>query len=907
MFSDLNSTYICATARLARALQTALNQAQQAAGNTQWQTPKVLTLQQWLQETCTFAMLSGEIAADTFPANTLNNFTEKLLWQTAIEQCIAKHELAALFDVPNLAQSAMEANQRLIEWQINDAQINTQFISSETRQFLRWRAVFSTLCKQHDTLEGARILALQVGVIAKTSLPLPQKMLWIGFDRITPLEQDLIAALSAKNVHVEITQAKTENKKIVQFSCDDLNAECRATIAWAKAQLHANPQANLAVFSPVLSNIRRPLADLLDDTFHPETLNNHEADRIYDFSLGLALSEVAMVRTALNLLRLGASRKPVEQQNMSALLLDVYWSDLSELDARSLVDARMRKTLTRTFGLQQFVSLISNENQFFNHIQHIQATQQNWKKTQLPSVWAQRFTDALLALNWAKTRPLSSHEHQAKQKWAEVLTSFAALDKLLGNIGAADAAQKLQQLCGASMFQPEAGENVRIQVLGMLEGLARHADAIWVLGMNDQHWPPPAAPNALLPAVLQRDLQTPGANPDAQFAFAQKIHTRLCNSAREVNFSWSRKDGERELRVSPLLAGISAQLQAPTIQTLAEKLALPADMELLDDNTAPPIGTDEQVRGGSKLFEAQAICPAWAFYQYRLGAKKLEEPSEGLDSMARGNLVHAVLQHFWLDCKDSNTLKSLSADALQANIDAAIGKALQTLKDEMRINLPTQIIHIERRRLQQLLQTWLALEKQRADFTVEACEATHTLNIEGLEITCRIDRIDALEGEDGHGGLVVIDYKTGTPPALKTWADARIHEPQLPLYASLALQNNRVVAACFARVNIEECKFSGLAAEADLVPNLTAFGKLAKNSAFVPFADFSALITHWQTSLQAIATEIKTGVAGVIFENETDLMYCDVKPLLRLPERALQFEKTQFEKSQFEQKNDYAK
>jgi exodeoxyribonuclease-5 len=436
------------------------------------------------------------------------------------------------------------------------------------------------------------------------------------------------------------------------------------------------------------------------------------------------------------------------------------------------------------------------------------------------------------------------------------------------------------------MFQPEAGEDVHIQVLGMLESLAKPIDAIWVIGMNDQHWPPPAAPNSLLPAMLQRELQTPGANPDAQFAFAQKIHNRLCNSAAEVIFSWSRKDGERELRASPLLTDSQMRLSAPTIQTLAEQLASPEVMELLEDSIAPPIQPDEQLRGGSKLFEAQAICPAWAFYQYRLGAKKLETPTEGLDSMARGNLVHAVLQHFWLACKDLNTLKSLSSTALEANIDAAIGKALQTLKDELSINLPAQVINIERIRLQQLMQTWLAVEKQRTDFAVKDCEATHTLNIEGLEITCRIDRIDELKD----GGLVVIDYKTGTPPALKTWADDRIQEPQLPLYASLALQNNRIVATCFARVNIEECKFSGLAAETDLLPNLTSFDKLKSNSAFVQFTDFPALVAHWKTSLQAIATEIKTGVAAVIFDDENDLMYCDVKPLLRLPERALQFE-----------------
>ena len=885
-------TLICATARLARAQQTLLNQAQTAAKQAPWPIPKVLTLQQWLQEIATQAMLCGEVAADYFPAHTLNHFAEKLLWQEAIQQCLAKHELAALFDVPNLAQSAMEANQHLIEWQISDEQLNTYFISSETRQFLRWRAVFQSLCKKLDALEAARKLALQIAVIAKTQLPLPQKMLWLGFDRITPLEHYLMNTLEANNVSVDVAQAKTQNQQLAQIACDDINAECRAAVAWAKAQLSKNPQANLAIVSPVLANIRRPLADLLDDTFHPETLQamHYEADRIYDFSLGLALSEQALVRTALNLLRLSATNKTQEQPSFSTLLLDVHWGDLHEFDARNLLDARMRKMLTRSLKLSALITLSeknSNLNQTVELLKQLQSAQQSWPKKQHPSAWAQIFSVHLHSLNWAQTRTLSSHEYQAKQKWQEALASFATLDGLTGILSAADAVQKLQQLCSATMFQPEAGDKVRIQILGMLESLPASIDAIWVLGLNDQHWPPPAAPNALLPASLQRDLQTPGASPDAQSAFAQKIHARLCNSALELVFSWSRKDGDRELRPSPLLTNMAVLSSTMTTNTLAEQLANPENMQVLDDNLAPPMTADEQVRGGSKLFEAQAICPAWAFYQYRLGAKTLEEPSEGLDNMMRGNLVHAVLQYFWLTCKDSNTLKSLSATALEASIDEAIDEAMLAMKDEFSLNLSAQIMHIERRRLQQLMQAWLALEKTRTDFIVKDCEATHTLNIEGLEITCRIDRIDALQ----NGDLVVIDYKTGSLPALKIWANERIHEPQLPLYTSLALQNSRVVAACFARVNIEECKFSGIAAEQDLVPNLTAPTKLKSNPNFLPFADFSALIAHWKNSLNAIALEIKNGEASVMFEKETDLMYCDVKPLLRLPERALQFEK----------------
>ena len=59
------------------------------------------------------------------------------------------------------------------------------------------------------------------------------------------------------------------------------------------------------------------------------------------------------------------------------------------------------------------------------------------------------------------------------------------------------------------------------------------------------------------------------------------------------------------------------------------------------------------------------------------------------------------------------------------------------------------------------------------------------------------------------------------------------------------------------------------------------------------FADWAALLDHWQTSLKAIAAEIKAGEASVLVNKESDLVYCDVLPLLRLAERSVQFERAQ--------------
>jgi hypothetical protein len=103
----------------------------------------------------------------------------------------------------------------------------------------------------------------------------------------------------------------------------------------------------LAIISPVLGNVRRKLADLLDDTFHPETLQptRYEAPRIYEFSIGLALGEQAIINTALQLLRIATTKQASAQVDLSSLLLADNWSNPQECDARSLLDAHMRNAI----------------------------------------------------------------------------------------------------------------------------------------------------------------------------------------------------------------------------------------------------------------------------------------------------------------------------------------------------------------------------------------------------------------------------------------------------------------------------------------------------------------------------------------------------------------------------------
>ena len=897
---------ICSTARLVRGVTLQHQQQALEGGASLWQAPEIYTLPQWLDGLIGNAALLGLLPVDALPNMTLSPIAEAYLWEQAIESCLAKHEASALFDIRAMAKTAIEANNLMLNWQITEADINQPYITQETRQFLRWRHTFEALCAKQNAMEASRLMALHIALITEhqheitQALTLPTKIHFAGFDRITPLEASLFEVLKTCGVEVEmLSSSAVTQPKIECYAIADVQQECRAAVAWAKQKLADNPRTQLAIISPILGNMRRLLTDLLDDAFHPETLHSSffEAPRCYDFSLGLLLTEYPLVHSAVQLLRLATTKALLSFDEMTPILQDIHWGLTVEIDARAQLDAFLRKNLNATYSLDALIKQTSRLQShgiqldgFFAHLSLIAAFQHKSKIRQLPSAWVTAFVDLLEGVQWAKSRATSSHEYQTQQAFYKALNELSALDALLGNVTASEALQKVIALCSSTMFQPESTGDVHIQILGLLETPAVALDAVWALNMNDQHWPPAVKLNPLLPAELQRCRGTPNASASVQSQFAALVQQRLVTCATEVVFSYALKEDDRELRPSPLLANqVLSTKQAETMQTLAENLAKPATMQMLDDFMAPPISSEEKIRGGVKLFATQAICPAWAFYQYRLGAGKLEMPIDGLDNMSRGSLLHKVLQFFWEDCQSLSTLQAMTIEQRTLAIQLAIEKSIEALGHESDFHIPAQVMQIEQQRLQQLLAVWLDLELMRADFSVVACEKKYPLDVDGLTLNLTIDRIDRLTD----GGLVVIDYKTGSSVASKSWADDRIAEPQLPIYAVLALAGENVAAVSFAKIRSDETKFIGLSAESAVLPAVAALSKVTANSAFNRFNDWEALLEHWYLSLSNIAQEIKAGEARVTVSKETDLVYCDVKPLLRLPERLLQFERKQ--------------
>ncbi|MEW5886668.1 MAG: PD-(D/E)XK nuclease family protein [Pseudomonadota bacterium] len=905
---------LCATTRLADELRQRHGQLQAAQGQRSWQALACCTLGQWLQALRLQWLLRGTPPTPELARTPLSAWQERELWQRLIAQRLGP-EAPYLFDLPALAQSAQQALALQLVWEV---EVGAPPLAAEAQQYLRWRGDFLAECAAQGWATTEQLDRTTVDALAELAQPpagpgWPQRLLLAGFPRLSPLLQALLHQLQRLGVQVQHLADEPAAEHLEVRRYPDAAAECLAAAQWAQAQLALDAQRRIAIVAPDLRALRLQLHDTLQNLLAPEQLHPQRAQAAppFNLSLGAPLAEQALVGGALALLHCLARPDELSLNDVGALLRHPYWSAADEALVLAQLDARLRSALPARVALGQVLAWAMAQRERWQGaepaqcLQHLQQLQQLAARavgqSHPPSHWATLLPGWLEQAGWLHRRSLSSPEFQALQAWQEVLAELGRLDACCGPLRLGGCVQRLQALCRERIFQPQSVGQPRLQVLGALEASGLRFDAVWVLGLHAAAWPPPPQPNPLLPYAAQRRAASPNASAAVQYAFAQQVQQRLLRAAPALWFSWPRSAEAAPCQPSPLLADLpsaSAFDAAPnphwSAQALRSGQALAA-RTTLDDAWAPPMSAEEAARGGSALLRAQALCPAWAYYQYRLAALGLLDAAEDLDARQRGNLMHAALARLWQTLRDSATLHGLSAAACQAAIEQACCAALEAhLADPDQPPLSTRRRALEQRRLERLLQRWLELERTRGSgFAVVGIEQNQFVELCGLQLKLQIDRIDQLDD----GRLLVIDYKSSPSIDTRNWASQRLSEPQLPLYATCAaLPSGQVAGALFAKVRPTDPGWAGLVADDAAHPNPSAQSALrwdsSRNRTRYPLTRFpcwEAVLQHWRERLQALAAELRAGDAAVRLADPAQLRHCEVLPLLRLSERRSQW------------------
>ena len=114
----------------------------------------------------------------------------------------------------------------------------------------------------------------------------------------------------------------------------------------------------------------------------------------------------------------------------------------------------------------------------------------------------------------------------------------------------------------------------------------------------------------------------------------------------------------------------------------------------------------------------------------------------------------------------------------------------------------------------------------------------------------------------------------------------------MPIYAAIATPSEgNVAGVAFGQVHLSKIAFKGIGDGDKLLPGVEDLQSFRVRRVFdaASFPDWHSVLAHWNKAIHAIAEEVCHGNASVCFTNENDLLYCDVRPLLRLAERDQQF------------------
>ena len=843
---------LTSTERAARAVAAAFHSARQAEGHAAWTTPAVFAWDAWVKEQWAERNRSGLML--------LNPLQEQALWARVIR---SRPAVEGVLDTGRLAASAMQAYRLL--WMYAPAALNpTARLGwlGDAAIFSDWLTGFEDRCRREAAISASRITHELTSILLAENLEPSREsteqapLLLIGFDRLLASQEMLLSAWGTWMIDKDELIGTVASRF---FAVSDADDEIEACAAWLRAKLATDPKARLMVVTPGLREHRGEQERALLDVS-----SAREAEALqFEFSLGVPLMQVGVVRNALLLMRWMI--QPLSEPEMDWLLGSGYCSGSADEEialAETMLALRSHGMERPEWTLEAFYEAELPEHAppvaWTGRLDAAGDLLRAAPRRQSPLEWV-RFTELFLEIaGWPGFRPASSVVFQARERWERVLEECGSLGFDGREMDWAEFVGTVAAAVSDTIFALESTD-AAVQITEPAASAGLVADGIWFLGADEANWPGCGQAHPLLPIGLQREAGMPHASPQADWTLAQETTRRLLGSADEVIFSYARQAAEVETRPSRLVVqeiGIAQELP----EELRLTRAFGADTQLcetFEDGSRIPFPL-ETIAGGAGTWTSQSLCPFQAFATARLGATKWEPAEAGLNARQRGQLLHAVMHRVWSG-KVRGGIGSLAELESVGDVAGFVrGVVLAVLRENSSlrrflVRFPQRLVELETERLTRLVAEWLAYERQRLPFAVAQTEARTEVTIAGLTLRLQLDRVDVLD----NGSKLVIDYKSGdVGPA--AWRGARPDDVQLPLYAAFAVGED-LEGLVFGRIRPGEMKFCGRVRDANglLITGLHPSNGLVKE----PLTDDQ--LDQWRRLIERLGADLMSGRADV--------------------------------------------
>lgn len=370
---------------------------------------------------------------------------------------------------------------------------------------------------------------------------------------------------------------------------------------------------------------------------------------------------------------------------------------------------------------------------------------------------------------------------------------------------------------------PFAGEPLKgVQVMGMLETRVLDFERLIILSVNEGILPPKQQQNSLIPYSVRKAFAMPTyEEKDAVYAYH---FYRLLQRAQKVQLIYDTEPdslggGEK----SRFVAQVEAELLArnPKITWVQETFSFPAEPE-----PVPPIAVQKSEDliqklihfGSEKGFSPSALnsylhCSLQFYFRYLLNLREKDLPEETMEDNTFGLVVHGALEELY-EPLVGQTVQAADIARIGDQVDTVVERVFKatTRSDNTQTGRNRLLLGVIKDLVRQMLELDKAsvpLELMGLEQELEAVVPTRQ-HPDGLKVRGFIDRIDRSGSKTR-----IIDYKTGQVDSLKVmnFMDLKEGNPkreafQLGTYAYLYHRNHHpeqaVYPGIFAMRNLPE-------------------------------------------------------------------------------------------------------
>lgn len=812
---------------------------------------------------------------------------EQLLWQQVVE---SESPELVLLNRDGTASTIADAWKLLQQWQLPLGELRRHLslgndpAHKDDREYAwQWLQAFEQLCRRRQllTFSGMLVQLLQFiedGTLTRLRL-LPRALLRAGFDAPPPIYRALFAAFETQGVAIDDWHFTPASPRQVLHVCGEPADECRAAADWAQSVLNEDPHAHIGILTSDSNLLKGDLERCFAQTFTA-------APHLFSTMQAGALTDAPYVHAALTSLAL--LEDDIDTLELCALLRSPWLLAAdAEQDARAELELRVRRNQTLRVRSVQLREWCMQQDKSWHCPQLggallvIQQRMLRQSRQQSLHAW-QQFFIACWELLLPRETLLLSGDRALVKAWETLLKQVQLSSALLGTHDFDSATALFARMARAGTLAT-ANTQARIQLLTPVMAAGLHFTHLWCMQMTEALWPGEQQPNPYLPLNLQREHGMPGSDRNHHLqSTCALLQGLIQRTTQRLVFSHSLTADDLPQRCTGLLP---EALQPHTLDAeyvcgglhpaLGEFEARP--LEMASDVTEVPLVDATPVRGGSGILASQSACPFKGFAQYRLRARELPQPVYGVPLHALGECIHEALQAFWQHMQSHAALVASGEAELQLAVEQALAPALQRLARQYPAALTPALMKLEQKRLTSLILRWLDVERARGPFTVIATEQELLWSLPRMQLTLRLDRID----RHADGSTVIVDYKTGRGTTTR-WEDPRPASPQLMLY-QLAIDSERrhpeTGALLYARINVEEPGYDGIAFDDSVYPGLSFAGHKS-----VAQADWPSLKQYWQRVVTQLADEFLQGYAAVQPARRDSCTYCHLGSLCRIAE-----------------------